>query len=140
MVESDRPVRRRCECRDCSATATSVVDVWARAARNCFQGRARAAGCRVHTGLVEDLPRQRFVRFFGSDLIVLPGEQVQVRMGEYWAFCREVLSRPATPGLRHGGEETTPLFELPPDLVDTETVALIYDEVDGLGSMPSSIW
>jgi hypothetical protein len=77
--------------------------------------------------------RERFVRFFGSDLVVVPGEQAQDRLGEYWAFCREEVSRTATPAVRRGGEDAPPLFELPPDLVEAETMALIYDEVDGLG-------
>jgi hypothetical protein len=77
--------------------------------------------------------RERFVRFFGVDLVVVPGEQAQDRLSEYWAFCREEVSRTATSATRRGGEDAPPLFELPPDLVEAETVALIYDEVDGLG-------
>jgi hypothetical protein len=77
--------------------------------------------------------RERFVRFFGNDLVVVSGEQVQGRMDEYWAFCREEVSRTATSGVRRRDQEAPPLFELPADLVEAETVALIYDEVDGLG-------
>jgi hypothetical protein len=77
--------------------------------------------------------RECFVRFFGSDLVVVPGEQAQDRLDEYWAFCREEVLRTAASTVRLGGADGPPLFELPPDLVEAETVALIYDEVDGLG-------
>jgi len=78
--------------------------------------------------------RERFVRFFGADLVVVPGEQAQERLNAYHAFCREELLRsaPHTASRGHPGADG-PLVELPPDLVDSETVALIHDDTDGLG-------
>ncbi|SBT41016.1 hypothetical protein [Micromonospora narathiwatensis] len=73
--------------------------------------------------------RDRFVRFFGSDLVVVAGDQVADRMADYHAFCRaEVPGTPSSISAVDG-----PVLELPPDVVDAETVAMIYDEVDGLG-------
>jgi len=73
--------------------------------------------------------RDRFIRFFGADLVVVPGDQAQDRMNGYYRFCREeILGRPEPEGLPPGVAVT-----LPPDLVESETVALIYDETDGMG-------
>ncbi|MFF5181954.1 hypothetical protein ACFY2Q_28390 [Micromonospora sp. NPDC000316] len=74
--------------------------------------------------------RDRFVRFFGSDLVVVPGDQVVGRMADYHAFCRAEVS--GTPSSVLASDEAV-VCELPPDVVDAETVAMIYDEVDGLG-------
>src|SRR4051812_14068006 len=37
--------------------------------------------------------RQRFIRFFGADLVVVPGEQAQRRLDEFYAFCQEEILR-----------------------------------------------
>ncbi|MEU4382368.1 hypothetical protein [Micromonospora echinofusca] len=74
--------------------------------------------------------RDRFVRFFGGDLVVVAGDQVADRMADYHAFCRAEASGASSSTA--AGDETT-MFELPPDVVEAETVAMIYDEVDGLG-------
>ncbi|WP_084757081.1 hypothetical protein [Micromonospora cremea] len=73
--------------------------------------------------------RDRFVRFFGSDLVVVAGDQVADRMTDFYAFCRAEVS--GTSSSTVAVDET--VFELPPDVVDAETVAMLYDEVDGLG-------
>ncbi|WP_212995527.1 hypothetical protein [Winogradskya consettensis] len=73
--------------------------------------------------------RDRFVRFFGSDLVVVPGEQAQERLNAFYAFCREeILGRPEPDGPPAGVAVT-----LSPAMVDSDTVALIYDETDGIG-------
>ena len=73
--------------------------------------------------------RDRFIRFFGADLVVVPGDQAQDRLNAFYRFCREeILGRPEPEGLPPGVAVT-----LPPDLVESETVALIYDETDGMG-------
>ncbi|RZT77826.1 hypothetical protein EV382_0991 [Micromonospora violae] len=73
--------------------------------------------------------RDRFVRFFGSDLVVVTGDQVADRMTGFYAFCRAEVS--GTSSSTVAADDA--VFELPPDVVDAETVAMIYDEVDGLG-------
>ncbi|MDG4801463.1 hypothetical protein [Micromonospora sp. WMMD980] len=73
--------------------------------------------------------RDRFVRFFGSALVVVAGDHVADRMTDFYAFCRAEVS--GTSSSIVAADET--LFELPPDVADAETVAMIYDEVDGLG-------
>jgi len=73
--------------------------------------------------------RDRFVRFFGADLVIVPGEQVQDRLNAFYAFCREeTLGQPESDGL-----SAEVAAELPLDMVKSETVALIYDETDGIG-------
>ena len=73
--------------------------------------------------------RDRFVRFFGADLVVVSGEQAQDRLDDFYTFCREeILGRPEPDGL-----PAEVAVELPLDLVESETVALLYDETDGIG-------
>ena len=78
--------------------------------------------------------RERFVRFFGTDMVVMPGPALDDRMREFAVFCRdEVL-----PSLRSSSgllALTGPLFEydFPPELVNSGSVALIYEELEGLG-------
>ncbi|NMO56717.1 hypothetical protein HH310_36785 [Actinoplanes sp. TBRC 11911] len=70
--------------------------------------------------------RDRFIRFFGDDVVVIAGENVQDRMDDFVAFCRaEILGRPEPDG---PGAPAIPL-----DILESETVGLIYDETDGLG-------
>jgi hypothetical protein len=77
--------------------------------------------------------RQRFIRFFGTDLVLVPGDQAQRRIDEFYAFSREEVARTAPEAARRASGSPTPPMELPPDLVESETVAFIYDEDDGLG-------
>ncbi len=73
--------------------------------------------------------RDRFIKHFGADLVVFPGDQVQDRLNGFYAFCREeILGRPEP-----GGPPAGVAVTLPEDMVDAETVALIYDETDGIG-------
>jgi hypothetical protein len=81
---------------------------------------------------LQRVDRQRFIRFFGTDLVVAPGDQAQRRIDEFYAFSREEVLRTAPKAARRASESHTRLMELPPDLVESETVAFIYDEEDGL--------
>jgi len=78
--------------------------------------------------------RDRFVRFFGTDMVRLPGTQLPELMREYHAFSRhEVLTRLAA---RHETAHSTqwplPETSFPEELVQSGTVALIYDATEGL--------
>jgi hypothetical protein len=77
--------------------------------------------------------RQRFVRFFGGDLVVVPGEEAQRRLDEFFAFSREELVRESPQAARRAGGTPGPRMELPPELVESETVAILFDEQEGLG-------
>jgi len=72
--------------------------------------------------------RERFIRFFDADLVVVPGEQAQERLNAYYTFCRAEILGPEPEGLPRGMS-----VELPPDVIESDTVALVYDETDGLG-------
>ncbi|MBG6138318.1 hypothetical protein [Longispora fulva] len=78
--------------------------------------------------------RSRFIRFFGSDLVVLPGDQFADRMREYEEFSeREILAALAAQGTppRPSVKPPAPV-DYTAGLMDSETVAVIYDEVEGL--------
>ena len=66
--------------------------------------------------------RRCFVAHFGSDLVVVPGDDVARRLRAYLTHQAHRL------GGRPPGE-----VEVPEHLLAAETVALIFDELDGLG-------
>ena len=73
--------------------------------------------------------RGRFVRFFGSDLVVLRGEEFEDRIRAFREFChQEIAADRESPVPGPAGD-----VEVDPELADAESVALIYDEEDGLG-------
>jgi hypothetical protein len=77
--------------------------------------------------------RDRFVRFFGTDMVVLPGAQLPGRMEDYLAFSRdEALAELAARGEAAEHPERSPHHDWPAELV-RGTVAVIYDEAEGLG-------
>jgi hypothetical protein len=82
---------------------------------------------------IQRADRQRFIRFFGADLVVVPGDQAQERLHAFHEFCRDEVLRTTPGAARRGGGAAAPVVELPLDLVASETVALIYDEEAGLG-------
>lgn len=72
--------------------------------------------------------RDRFVRFFGSDLVVLRGEEVEVRMRAFQEFCHREITADVK-----GPVPAVAEFGVDSELADAESVALVYDEEDGLG-------
>jgi hypothetical protein len=77
--------------------------------------------------------RDRFVRFFGTDLIVLPGHELDEQMRQYQDFSRkEILAALPAPDRTRRADTPAAAFVSGSDLVESETVGVIYDEVDGL--------
>lgn len=76
---------------------------------------------------------ERFIRFFGSDLIVLPGDQVDKRLHEFHQFTHQEIEQ-ATPRRRRPRASSPPRIDLDldPDMRASDSVALIYDETDGM--------
>jgi hypothetical protein len=80
--------------------------------------------------------RERFVEFFGSDLVVVPGGQLRQRLAAFWDWRlqqttdglprRDARQRGLAP---LGADE---LADLPEDLTGAADVAVIYDEDEGL--------
>ena len=79
--------------------------------------------------------RAMFIEFFGSDLIVVPGPEVESRMNGFLTrYTRRVLED-ADPAASSPGADVaarTPAFSVPGDLASAPTVALAYDETEGL--------
>ena len=80
--------------------------------------------------------RAMFIEFFGSDLIVVPGPEVAPRMNGFLAwYTRRVLEEAgsaAASSLDADVAARTPAFRVPGDLASAPTVALAYDETEGL--------
>jgi hypothetical protein len=73
--------------------------------------------------------RERFVQFFGSDTIVLPGSQISARLNEFRQWhTREVVR--ARPGTRPMTSHEAAVFDLPQELTSADTVGVIYDETE----------
>ncbi|MGA5817220.1 hypothetical protein ACPC54_05075 [Kitasatospora sp. NPDC094028] len=76
--------------------------------------------------------RAAFIEFFGSDELVLPPVEAEDRLNAYYRHRQAVAEQPVRarssrlPGLDF------PVFELPRELAGSETLGVIYDEVDGL--------
>jgi len=83
--------------------------------------------------------RRHFVDFFGSDLVVLPGRELAERMRAYGRFlmdeARDAEGRSVAERARqrYGSvPATADLGDLPAELVEADTVGVLYDEVEGL--------
>ncbi|HZN20867.1 MAG TPA: hypothetical protein VFB84_22190 [Micromonosporaceae bacterium] len=79
--------------------------------------------------------RDRFVRFFGTDMVIIPGDQFAEQMRKYQESSHEELlaTLPARRWPRRRRTPTpVPTFDAGPDMADSETVGVIYDEVEGL--------
>ena len=81
--------------------------------------------------------RRHFIAFFGSDLVVVSGEELAERMAAYWRFrmceVRDAQGRSAADHLRehYGAAARVPEFDLPAELSEADTVGVVYDEVEG---------
>ena len=82
--------------------------------------------------------RRGFVEFFGADLVVAPGSEIEARMRAYMHFrtheMRDEQGKSAADRSRelYGEEPPEVNFELPGDMAEAETVAMLYDEDEGL--------
>jgi hypothetical protein len=87
----------------------------------------------AHGWELQRAERDRFVRFFGTDLIVLPGHELDEQMRQYQEFSRkELLATLPAPDRARRADTPAPGFTMDPDLVESDTVGVIYDEVEGL--------
>jgi len=79
--------------------------------------------------------RAMFIEFFGSDLIVVPGPEVASRMNGFlnW-YNRRVLEEAdsAASSLDADVATSTAAFSVPADLASAPTVAVAYDETEGM--------
>lgn len=77
--------------------------------------------------------RERFVRFFGTDMVLMPGMELAEGMRQYWAFShREVLAQLSEQNIASVTKRTAVEMDFPAALVKSGIVAVIYDETDGL--------
>jgi hypothetical protein len=82
---------------------------------------------------LQRIDRERFVRFFETDMALIEGTELAERMRQYAAFSRrEVLAQLAAQEIDSLANRSLVEFDFPPDLVESGTVAVIYDETDGL--------
>jgi hypothetical protein len=79
--------------------------------------------------------RAAFAEFFGSDELILTPEEAEDRINAYYRHRQQAATPDQRPGRSQGEQHAAldlPLFTLPPELADKETVGVIYDQVDGL--------
>ncbi|MFI9360031.1 hypothetical protein ACIG5E_03045 [Kitasatospora sp. NPDC053057] len=82
--------------------------------------------------------RVAFIEFCGSDELVLPPAEVEDRLNAYYRHRQEaaVVEHPDRIRGRRLPGLAFPAFELPRGLAESDTVGVIYDEVDGLNFYP----
>lgn len=86
--------------------------------------------------------REQFMDFFGSDLVVLPGQQVEDRLRAFRRYQthahRDAEGKTDADRTRerYGTEPAEIDFSLPPALLRADTVGMVYDAVDGLNFWP----
>ncbi|MFI6153807.1 hypothetical protein ACIBCA_14025 [Kitasatospora sp. NPDC051170] len=78
--------------------------------------------------------RAAFIEFCGSDELVLPPAEAEDRLNAYYQHRQEtaIAGRPDRVGGRRLPSLAFPAFELPRGLAESDTVGVIYDEVEGL--------
>ncbi|GAA1399916.1 hypothetical protein GCM10009639_40260 [Kitasatospora putterlickiae] len=78
--------------------------------------------------------RAAFVEFCGSDELVLPPAEAEDRLNAYYRHRQEAATaeHPDRPRGRRLPGLDFPAFELPRELAGSETVGVLYDDVDGL--------
>ncbi|MFI9156530.1 hypothetical protein [Kitasatospora aureofaciens] len=82
--------------------------------------------------------RAAFIEFCGSDELVLPPAEVEGRLNAYYRHRQEaaVAEHPDRARGRRLPGLDFPAFELPRGLAESDTVGVIYDEIDGLNFYP----
>ncbi|MDF9811560.1 hypothetical protein [Streptomyces sp. SPB162] len=78
--------------------------------------------------------RAAFVEFCGSDELVVPPAEAEGRLNAYYRHRQEAaVAEQSDPARRRRLQGLDlPFFELPRELADSDTIGVIYDEVDGL--------
>jgi hypothetical protein len=77
--------------------------------------------------------RDRFMRFFGTDMVFIAGTELAERMRQYAAFSRrEVLAELTAQEIDSVANRPLVEIDFPPALVKSGTVAVIFDETEGL--------
>jgi hypothetical protein len=78
--------------------------------------------------------RAAFVEFCGGDELVLPPAEAEDLLNAYYRHRQEaaVAAQPGRARRRRLPGLDLPFFELPSELADSDTVGVIYDQVDGL--------
>jgi hypothetical protein len=74
--------------------------------------------------------RERFIEWFGTDIVVLDGTELTDRFDAYWQWRRR--QQVVDGERREGPPQGASTFDLPQSLCDTETVGVVYDEDEGL--------
>ncbi|MFC9285632.1 hypothetical protein [Streptomyces sp. NPDC057052] len=78
--------------------------------------------------------RAAFIEFCGGDELVLPPAEAEDLLNAYYRHRQEaaVAGQPGRAWGRGRPGLDLPFFELPPELADSDTVGVLYDQVDGL--------
>lgn len=86
--------------------------------------------------------RRDFITFFGSDTVVLPGQQLNERLQAYYHFQMHEVRNAEGQSVaeqareKYGVVPEPPSADLDRDLTERETVGVIFDEVEGLNFFP----
>jgi hypothetical protein len=78
--------------------------------------------------------RAAFVEFFGGDELILPPAEAEERLNAYHRHRQEaaLARQPERRRPQNLPGVDAPAFEFPPELANSDTIGMIYDETDGL--------
>ena len=78
--------------------------------------------------------RAAFVEFFGGDELILPPAEAEERLNAYHRHRQEaaLARQPERRRPQNLPGVDAPAFEFPPELANSNTIGMIYDETDGL--------
>jgi len=82
--------------------------------------------------------RAAFIEYCGGDELVLSPAEAEARLNAYYRHRQEAVlaESPVKTRGRRLPRVDAPLFELPEELTDSDTVGVIYDDVDGMNFYP----
>ena len=89
---------------------------------------------------IQDAQRQRFIEFFGSDFVVLTGSEVGDRMTEFLRWQNDSLVRARRARADGPTMPPAPEFHVPGHVRDSDRIALIEDQVEGLNFFTDFGW
>jgi hypothetical protein len=82
---------------------------------------------------LQNTEHDRFVQFFGADFVVIPGAQLAERMRSFYTFCRDQAAAELAASGKQPKNVPFHFPDYPVDLVASDVVAVIHDEVEGMG-------
>ncbi len=92
---------------------------------------------------IQELEYQDFVEFFGSDEIIVSGDEITEKLHEFYHY-RYFQKKDKNTGKtiakifreKYGSHPSIPSIDLPTNLMELDEVGIVYDVIEGLNFLP----